>query len=848
MATRWFGCGEETSIDTPSDSGSVISSSSTLVGDPAGVPKPGYPPSIPHRRAISALSLDRKLPNLTSASISQALVASNSSAAPAMPFLNRSMSNPSLPSFKLKETRLLRPDGTESLSPAQLGRLIAEEHSENLVILDVRPFVDYTRSTIISALHVCLPSTLLRRKTFSIDRLVENLPEDVRKAFRAKALDRTDCSKLKVVIFDNTAQATSDDTVGVNCHGMASKFADADKWSASEEQRPSIFILNPGFPAFEASEPSYTVTPSAVSPPSSSNTPQIPGKLDFAPSLGSKAKLFNHSSSMMSPSSNPESPLPSSSPASALSKFQLSLSSGTPPPFKLPRNEEVSTLEAYLSAVELGEKQRSMGKSSRSSFEDLSLPTPRTPFKFPLDSSSQDSGSSHSDITTSTSKLNFQKSLLYMREHYGREVFDSVIPKWFQDLANVSKLDVVAQFQKIDLLEKKRLSSCFSNTGQSSVNGRHKDSNSFQIQTEQCAASWFDEYDSDEEDQHICISSGVELGSKNRYKDIFPFEHTRVVLQKKSPSFEEAQSNDIWDTYINANYLVNPFVRLRNPPAVNCINVRYIATQAPLKATIHDFYTCILNNNVPLILTLTDEFENGVEKCYNFWSEGNYDGIQIKLLEEYNIEASAELGINTGPVVLRRIQINQVDGEVHETLQAQVRNWPDMGIMVNPRQVLEIVCLKNLVIRELFDKNVYPAGYLPTILVHCSAGCGRTGTLCALDTVLSNASKLDGLKEEWAGRKTAKETNPWSPHPTNCLDGKLFDPVIITINKFRKQRISMVQNVNQYLFIYDCLLSYFDLCLQSKECPGGCPPVLWKGAEGLGIVQRFLEAKVGEKP
>ncbi|SCU79956.1 LAFA_0B06678g1_1 [Lachancea sp. 'fantastica'] len=848
MVGNWPESLAEVSADVASDSGSVISSSSTLVGDLAGMGKPGYQSSRPHRRAISALSLDRNSPNLTSTSSFQAAPSSNTSTAPVMPFLNRSMSNPSLPSFKLKETRLPRPDGTKALSPAQLGKLIAEEPSENLMILDVRPFVEYSRSTIISALHVCLPSTLLRRKTFTIERLIENLPEDVRKAIRVKAIDRTDCSQLKVVIFDNTTQAASDGSVSVNCHGMAVKFASADKWNSAEKQRPSVYILNPGFPSFEACEPSFTVTPAAASPSSSSNIPHLPGKLDVAPSLGSKAKFFNQYASMLSPSSNPESPLPSSSPASALSKFQLPLSSGTPPPFKLARNEEVSNLESYLSAVELGEKQRSMGDSSRSSFENLSMLAPRTPFKFPLDSSSDDSGSYYNDVTPSNSKLNFQYSLLHMYEHYGENAVDLVIPKWFQDLAKVSKLDVVAQFQKIDLLEKRRLSSCFSNTGQPSTNNRRKDSSSFQLQTEQCAASWFDEYDSDEEDQHICISSGVELGSKNRYKDIFPFEHTRVVLQKKSPSFDHARSDDIWDTYINANYLVNPFVRLQNPPAEHCINVRYIATQAPLQATIHDFYTCILNNNVPLILTLTDEFENGVEKCYSFWSEGNYDGIEIKLLEEYNVEATDELGFNAGPVVLRRIQVRQVDGEVLETLQAQVRNWPDMGIMVNPRQVLEIVCLKNLVIRELFEKHVYPAGYLPTILVHCSAGCGRTGTLCALDTVLSNASKLDGLKEEWTGRKRSKETNPWSPHPTNCLDGKLFDPVIITINKFRKQRISMVQNVNQYLFIYDCLLSYFNMCLQAKECPGGCPPVLWKGAESLGIVQRFLEAKVNEKP
>ncbi|SCU95758.1 LAME_0F13366g1_1 [Lachancea meyersii CBS 8951] len=853
MVSRWPECVAEMS-DTVSDTGSVVSSSSTLVGsDPLLTAKSGSFPARPHRRAISALALGRNAPNLTSAQSFHSTNAANgiptTTSGPAMPFLNRSMSNPSLPSFKPKEMQLPRPEGTQSLSPAQLRTLIVEEPAENLIILDVRPFVDYSRSTIINALHVCLPSTLLRRKTFTLDRLIENLPREVHVIVKRRILDRTDCSKLKVIIFDNTVQSTSQDSVGVGCHGMASKFANADKWS-SEQLRPSIYILSPGFPAFENLEPSLIINPSVTSSSISPGLPPSPQDMASTPQPGSSLNISNQCPSMASPSPIATSPASSSSPVSTLSKFQLPMSTGIPPPFKIPRNEEVSNLESYLSAVELGEKQRSIGGSKHSSSAHLPLtyPSPDTLYKFPIEPRSSGQHNNCNNLATLNNKLNFQKSLLHMHDVYGRDAVDLVIPRWFQDLASVSKLEMVAQFQKLDLLEKKRLHSCLSNAGQPSLDSSKQGFNSFNThRRSQCAASWFDEYNSDEEDQNVCISSGVELGSKNRYKDIFPFEHTRVVLKKKRTAFQNPISTDIWDTYINANYLVNPFVSLQDPPAAHCVNVRYIATQAPLAATMHDFYTCILNNNVPLILTLTDEFENGVEKCYKFWAEGDYDGIQITLLEEHSIEAASELGLNAGPVILRRIQIRHGEGEVHETLQAQIKNWPDMGIMVNPRQVLEIICLKNVVITELFRKQVYSAGYLPTILVHCSAGCGRTGTLCALDTVLSNASKLDGLREEWADRKLSNESNPWSPHSTTCLGGKLFDPVIITINKFRKQRISMVQNVNQYLFIYDCLLSYFDMCLQAKKCPASSPPAFWGSTVDLGIVQSFLKSKVEEQ-
>ncbi|SCU82511.1 LANO_0B06524g1_1 [Lachancea nothofagi CBS 11611] len=854
MATEWnHGPGE--TPQTTSDASSVVSSSSTLIGEVA--PKlASFQPARPHRRAISALALGRNAPVLATSQSSQILpmIANTAVTSPVsgMPFLMRSNSNPSLPSFKAKESRLPRPEGTHAISVDELRSLLLYEPAENLLILDVRPFVEFSRSTIQTAQHVCLPSTLLRRKTFTLERLIENLPEDVRSTLKAKVLDPGDCSNVKVVVFDNTPQTQSDNSVSASCHGMASKFANNDKWNPGTTG-PTIHVLNPGFPAFEEFEPTMIISP-LITPSSSSPSPssliESPKRLDSTSHVGPKSRFSSHSISTLSPCSIPESPVSSSSPVSGLLKFQLPVSTGTVPTFKIARNEEVSNLESYLSAVNIGEKQRNAKASLTSPFGEIdpSSQSRNTTFKFPTEPSVDITPINGRDFAAFDNKLNFQKSFLGLKDLYVRDTIDSVVPKWFQDLANESKIDMVAQFQKIDLLEKKRLSYCLSNSGQSlkshTSSAACAGNNTF-IHTNQCAATWFDEYNSDEEDQNICISSGVELGAKNRYKDIFPYEHTRVVLKKETPHFQFRYSNEIWDTYINANYLVNPFVKLQNSAGNSCMNVRYIATQAPLAATIYDFYTCILNNNVPLILSLTDEFENGVEKCHKFWAEGDYDGIQIKLLDEYHIE-TPELDPEVGPVTLRRIQIHHDGGQIFETLQAQVKNWPDLGVMVNPRPILDIIRLKNLVIGQLFEKQVYSSDYLPTILVHCSAGCGRTGTLCALDTVLSNASKLDNLKEEWVGRRLSNERNPWSPRPTTCLDSKLFDPVIITINKFRKQRISMVQNVNQYLFIYDCLLAHFEMCLKANTTHNKDSNIFSHINNGLGIVKSFLETKIGE--
>ena len=153
---------------------------------------------------------------------------------------------------------------------------------------------------------------------------------------------------------------------------------------------------------------------------------------------------------------------------------------------------------------------------------------------------------------------------------------------------------------------------------------------------------------------------------KNRYKDIFPYEHTRVHLHRHTNSMSSLSptqsltkvrsnsrscSNNVFnsesetdddndddndnvdggqdngnninndvtmagntyiDNYINANYLMLPDVE--NLEAN--MKVRYIATQKPMLSTVHDFYTCVINDCVPLIIALTDEFENGIERCF----------------------------------------------------------------------------------------------------------------------------------------------------------------------------------------------------------------------------------------
>lgn len=879
----------------------------------------------------------------------------------------KSNSAPNVPPFKQKEIRFPKHKNCLLIGALELDRLLKDTDPEHLLLLDVRPFIDFSKSKIRDSLHVRLPSTLLKRKNFTLERLLDNLPSPEKDQAYSKLLGpSTDISKVRIIIYDNSSNQT-DSSISLGCYGISSKFLDYASWP---ETPPRVYILSCGFLQLQTILPEL-VDSSTCTPVDNATktTPQL--KLpSFHKTSKSLPSIYSSPLSMASSAS--------SSPVSALFKFQLPSSNALPPPFfKISQNEEISNIESYISAVNINEQRRFSWE------ETTPKPTPKSdtasylqPFDFPsqtllpkkqqqqqwderqvsqqhcqdIDYQHQHKNHTHNPNNNYThkhcqqqpasdvinDKLNFQKKYNKLEQIHSLENINSVVPQWFQELMKASKLQFISQFQRLDLLEKKRLNQCLTNvdmvleqpqnippTGNllcnpmpstpCAIDGT-KDSRNHQhgATANHCSPhAWLDsvEDDYDEEDHKIKISSGLELGAKNRYKDIFPYEHTRVVLRKSHtpPQYSrgdeqtDSSSNDIWDTYINANYLVDPVLSLsfssNSPPpprpeplreeSNRCMNVRYIATQAPLAATIHDFYTCILNNNVPLILSLTDEFENGVEKCCRFWAEGNYDGIQVKLLQEYstktkNVPKPSNCGSASLPsscplfpsprteqgdeIIIRRIQLNYNGANHFETLQLQIKNWPDLGILMNPDEILQVIGLKNFVLDELFSKHVYRDDYVPTILVHCSAGCGRTGTLCTIDSLLSNMMRFDKLQQEWYQKR--RVTGSLHPLSSSNFDGigsvggtsnsatgvssrppgKLFDPVVMTINKFRKQRISMVQNINQYLFVYDCLLQYFTLKLNKKgDNYGGTLFELTHEADKLDILEKFLENKTKEK-
>uniref|UniRef100_A0A452EJP2 Tyrosine-protein phosphatase non-receptor type 12 n=1 Tax=Capra hircus TaxID=9925 RepID=A0A452EJP2_CAPHI len=185
---------------------------------------------------------------------------------------------------------------------------------------------------------------------------------------------------------------------------------------------------------------------------------------------------------------------------------------------------------------------------------------------------------------------------------------------------------------------------------------------------------------------------------KNRYKDILPFDHSRVKLTLKTPS----QDSD----YINANFIKGVY----GPKA-------YVATQGPLANTVIDFWRMIWEYNVVIIVMACREFEMGRKKCERYWPLFGEDPITFA---PFKISCEAEQA-RTDYFI--RTLLLEFQNESRRLYQFHYVNWPDHDVPSSFDSILDMISL----MRKYQEHEDVP------ICIHCSAGCGRTGAICAID-------------------------------------------------------------------------------------------------------------------
>jgi len=233
--------------------------------------------------------------------------------------------------------------------------------------------------------------------------------------------------------------------------------------------------------------------------------------------------------------------------------------------------------------------------------------------------------------------------------------------------------------------------------------------------------------------------------NKNRYQNVLPIESTRVLLKAGS---EEGSD------YINANY-VDGLI----PGTEKC----YIAAQGPTGSTLADFWRMVWEMNVSVILMLTKEVESMKKKCEHYSPDPgvplDFDGMKVE---------PDGTPMETEELAERDFKIT-FEGKERKVRQLQYLAWPDHGVPESTGAFLQL-CKD----ADSWNKTHGP------LVVHCSAGIGRTGTFCVVH------STLEKIRAEVA-------KDPQKEPTVNIIE---------TILHLRKQRSSMVQTVEQYEFCY----------------------------------------------
>ncbi|NXP76654.1 PTN3 phosphatase, partial [Ramphastos sulfuratus] len=187
---------------------------------------------------------------------------------------------------------------------------------------------------------------------------------------------------------------------------------------------------------------------------------------------------------------------------------------------------------------------------------------------------------------------------------------------------------------------------------------------------------------------------------KNRYKDVLPYDATRIVLQGD-------------EDYINANY-VNMEI-----PSVGIVN-RYIATQGPLPHTCAQFWQVVWDHKLSLIIMLTTLTERGRTKCHQYWP----DPPDVMDYGRFRVRCHSE-DCTIAYVVREMVMTNVETGQQHTITHLQYVAWPDHGVPDDSMDFLEFVT-------SMRPKRVENE----PVLVHCSAGIGRTGVLVTMETAM----------------------------------------------------------------------------------------------------------------
>ncbi|XP_063682515.1 tyrosine-protein phosphatase non-receptor type 21-like isoform X2 [Bolinopsis microptera] len=236
----------------------------------------------------------------------------------------------------------------------------------------------------------------------------------------------------------------------------------------------------------------------------------------------------------------------------------------------------------------------------------------------------------------------------------------------------------------------------------------------------------------------------------NRFRDIIPYDDTRVHLHSKRGD------------YINASH-------------VNIDNSKhkYILSQGPKDNTVSDFWKMVWDQGISVIAMVTQLREGYKAKCSQYWPDEVGEE-----LETEELKVTMKFVRDDVLYVTRSFLV--MDKETEQSLDVihlQFTSWPDHGVPKTPKDLLDYLSEVQSLTKEMKKPNM---GEDCPILIHCSAGVGRSGVLLMMDIL------------------------------TRAVDNNEHVDIPGTLRKLRTKRSHIVQTEEQYLFIYTALIAHLD--------------------------------------
>ncbi|WWC94473.1 hypothetical protein V866_001319 [Kwoniella sp. B9012] len=625
--------------------------------------------------------------------------------------------------------------GGKRLQPITAKSLLPLLSSPSTLVLDVRPPSSFQNSHVPSSYSLPIPSTLLRRPAFNLDKLVQMLPSDTTEAVLRWR------EKGDIVLIDADSGSVSDGSV---LDGLSSKFE-------REGYTGHLWFVKGGHSALSSQREVRLVAQddaAGAEGQGSSTASAADAAVNKGLMAGTLGTLAFRQESTEGRSRRAPPPTGLSIPPTPGFNFK-----SNPFGISLPGSQTSTATERPLTT---GRDLTLSGMPSpkKAKFQ------PANPF---FDNIRQNLELSHGGIT--------ERIPLNLPDQVMKRVED--LPEFLRDLATMPEKDsmdqLAKQFYDLELNEQKRLQAVMEwhskgsgmmlndKAGKESwAEKRHHDAEEVQRLT-----NWNGEEATLQDDYFpFSITAGVERGTKNRYKNIWPYDFSRVRLER--PPDEDSD-------YINASY-VQPRGTSR----------RYIATQGPLDATYHDFWTLVWEQGVRVIVMITKQFEGGLIKCGNYWGDKAYGSLHLHVVSQTGGEDQVQqptTGFDFGPAastprstsfptgkernikrVFKLTNHDEPDEPPRTIVQIQCIGWPDFDVPETPETLFNLIKDVDNAVEESETVGRDDRSNQPPVLVHCSAGVGRTGSFIIVDAI------LDGLRRELRARRGSSVSSSGDPH------------------------------------------------------------------------------------